>query len=301
MTHILKKYRSVLGFISVILTLLALFSACQKEVEVEIPEVEKHVIIQGSIEPNENPYVYVTRSSGYFEEVSQSALFDRLVKNAIVTVSDNSTIDTLKYQFMPPAIAELPFFWYTTNKMTGKVGGTYTLKVEVDGKVFTSTVSIPAPIGLDSLFFKPNPPPDSLGLIHARLTDPPGLGNYYRWFAKRKIKDKRFYAPGRSVFEDRVVDGKSFSFDFVRGRDPNSTAVDDTTRERRFFKKGDEIIVKFCTIPKEVFEFYMSYEMQITSNGNPFASPSTIKSNIKGGALGVWACYGTYLDTILAK
>ena len=275
----------------------SLFS-CQKEVQVDIPAVEKHIVIQGQIEPNEYPFVLITRSNGYFDSVDSATVLKMFAFNAKVTVSDGVQSEVLKQvldaNYLPPLV-------YKASTLKGKSGGTYTLTVEVDGKVYTSTVTIPAAIGLDSLFFKPNPAPDSLGLIHARLSDPPGFGNYYRWFAKRINKDKVFLAPNRSVFDDRFVDGKSFSFDFVRGRDPNSSAADDTTRERRFFKKGDEIIVKFCTIPKAVFEFYKSYEMQITNNGNPFAAPATIKSNIQGGAIGIWAAYGTYIDTILAK
>lgn len=293
------ELKTMILLIGVILTLSLFFISCQKEVKVDIPEVEKHIIIQAEISPDEYPFVIVTRSSGYFEAVDTNTLVNMIVFNAKVSISDGSFTEVLSMSFDN---SRLPPFLYKAKMLKGKLGGTYSLKVEVDGKTYTSVVTIPAPIKLDSLFFKVNKEPgDSLGLIHAHLSDPPGMGNYYRWFAKRIKKDSVFFAPTRSVFDDRLVDGKGISFDFIRGRNPNSNEPEDTSRERRFFKKGDRIIVKFCTMPKEVFEFYKSYEMQITSNGNPFAAPSSIKSNIQGGAIGVWAAYGAYLDTILAK
>ena len=293
------EIKTMILMIGVILTLSLFFVSCQKEVKVDIPEVEKHIIIQAEISPDEYPFVIVTRSSGFFEAVDTNTIVNMIVLNAKVSISDGSFTEVLSRAFDN---SRLPPFLYKAKMLKGKVGGTYSLKVEVDGKTYTSVVTIPAPIKLDSLFFKVNREPgDSLGLIHAHLKDPPGTGNYYRWFARRIKKDSIFLAPTRSVFDDRLVDGKGISFDFTRGRDPNSSAADDTTRERRFFKKGDQIIVKFCTIPKAVYEFYKSYEMQITNNGNPFAAPATIKSNIQGGAIGIWAAYGTYIDTILAK
>ena len=34
------------------------------------------------------------------------------------------------------------------------------------------------------------------------------------------------------------------------------------------------------------------------SNGSPFSSPVLIPSNISNGALGIWAGYGTWYDTL---
>ncbi len=41
-------------------------------------------------------------------------------------------------------------------------------------------------------------------------------------------------------------------------------------------------------------------ETEVSNNGNPFAAPTAIKSNISGGALGYWGGYGTVYDTIVA-
>jgi hypothetical protein len=38
---------------------------------------------------------------------------------------------------------------------------------------------------------------------------------------------------------------------------------------------------------------------QLFSAGNPFATPTNIPSNIKGGAMGVWAGYSPRFDTLI--
>jgi hypothetical protein len=58
--------------------------------------------------------------------------------------------------------------------------------------------------------------------------------------------------------------------------------------------------LKWCTIDKAHFQFWQTMERSNNSNGNPFAAPVSIKSNISNG-LGVWGGYGASYDTIIAK
>jgi hypothetical protein len=60
-------------------------------------------------------------------------------------------------------------------------------------------------------------------------------------------------------------------------------------------------VVKFCTIDHEAFEYLRTFETEVMNNGNPFAAPSSVKTNITGGALGAWIGYGASFDTIKAK
>jgi hypothetical protein len=132
------------------------------------------------------------------------------------------------------------------------------------------------------------------------MTEPAGLGNCYRWFAKRIHKDSSFIAPRGSTFDDKFIDGQSFDFAYNRGRLPNSTAADDTNDESGFFKKGDTVVVKFCTVTRESFRFWSTAEEQASNNGNPFASAQPIESNITGG-IGIWEGYSPSYDTVIAK
>jgi hypothetical protein len=194
--------------------------------------------------------------------------------------------------------------------MVGEAGKTYSLRVITGEKVITATTYIPASVPLDSVWFKVDGNRDSLGFAWAHFKDPDTLGNCYRWFAKRinhytfgeqagDVKDNDFITPRGSVFDDKFINARSFDIGFNRGKIPNSEKEDDNNDEEGFFKTGDTIIVKFCTIDRANFEFWRTAETQIGNNGNPFGSPAPITSNINGG-LGIWGGYNAYYDTIIA-
>jgi hypothetical protein len=144
---------------------------------------------------------------------------------------------------------------------------------------------------------------DSLGFIYAHLSDPPLVGNCYRWLAMRKKKDQSFLPPPGSAFNDKFINGQSFDFSYNRGMVPNSTAPDDKNEEAGYFKKGDTVYVKFCTIDIPSYNFFFQEDVAIYSQGNPFASPSSVPSNVypQGEALGVWCGYGVSKDTVVFK
>jgi hypothetical protein len=144
------------------------------------------------------------------------------------------------------------------------------------------------------------------------MTDPDTIGNYYRWFAKRTNhytygdnigdqKDTIFIAPLGSTFEDRFINGKSFEFAYNRGQLANSKKEDDgISDERGYFKRGDTIVVRWCTYDQANYNFWRDAESQYSSNGNPFSSPAPIAGNIEGG-LGIFGGYGVSYDTIVAR
>jgi len=90
-----------------------------------------------------------------------------------------------------------------------------------------------------------------------------------------------------------------FEYFIFRGHEINSQQPQDINGLRDYFKEGDTIAIKFCTIDQPHFQFWQSFEIAAFNSGNPFAAPATIKSNINGG-LGVWGGYGVVYDTIVA-
>jgi hypothetical protein len=81
---------------------------------------------------------------------------------------------------------------------------------------------------------------------------------------------------------------------------PNSTAIDDNNVEAGFYKKGDTVIVKFCSVDHATFQFWREAENQLQGSGSPFSVPLNVTSNINGG-LGLFASYSPVFDTIYAK
>jgi hypothetical protein len=279
--------------------LVALLQGCTKDINLDITGGGGKIVIEGNIENGKYAEVIVTRNSPVSEQLDLRKI---LVDNAFVFVSDGFLTDTLIFSL--DSAASIPLI-YKGNKIIGITGKTYYLTVIADGKTYTANTIIPTPVKLDSVWWKPQPDKgDSLGFAWARLTEPSGQGNAYRWFAKRASKDRRYLAPFGASFDDKFIDGKSFDFYAIRGNDPTQPEDENDRNSRRdgvYFRKEDTIHIKFCTTTNEVFRFYVTYESALQSSGNPFASPTSVKSNISGGGLGVWAGFGATYDTIYPK
>lgn len=278
----------------------AFFTACTEPIDVQLPSSNKKIVIEGVIENGKMAQVIITRTIPLFSSVSGSTISDLYVLDAKVYVSNGIITDTLTLDF---DIFSSIGWVYKGNSIIGVSGQNYSLRVVTsEGNVYSATTSIPYPIALDSVWWKPQPPEDSLGFANARLSDPVGLGNNYRWYSKRASKDRRFLAPWGATFDDKLVDGKVFDFAYTKAYDPTDSAnsiENEIETERNFYKKSDTIYIKFCTLDKASKDFYNTFEAALSSNGNPFASPTTIIGNIDNGGLGVWSGMGVSYDTIL--
>lgn len=279
---------------------IALLASCEKSINVDLPKAEDKIVVEGYIENGQRPYVIITKNSPYFGQIDSASLVKLIVLNALVTVSDGNTTVPLKLTI---DINVFPPFVYTdlTNTFKGVPGKVYDLVIQLDGKTYNSRTSIPNLSALDSSWFEVEGNFDSLGFIWSHGTDPDTIGNCYRVYSKRLHKDNVFISTNPSISEDRFFNGLSFDFNYSRGSKYNSQLNDDNNVERGFYKKKDTIILKFCSIDRASYDFWNTAERQMGGNGNPFASPASVKSNIQGGGLGVWCGLGATFDTIIAK
>ncbi len=276
---------------------MTLLFGCTEDINLTVAGGDKKVVIEGGIENGKPAKVMVTRNSPLGQTLDYNNL---LITNANVYVSNGVITDTLKFNFPDLDITSSIPFLYIGSTVIGVPGQTYHLTVIADGQTYTSNTTIPALIALDSVWWQVQPPKDSLGFAWAHLSEPAGYGNAYKWYAKRPTKDNRFIAPYASTFDDKFIDGKSFDFAYNRGTDPNATATaPPIMTDDGYFRQTDTIYVKFCTIDYYTARFYTTYEAALQTNGNPFASPVSIISNINGGGLGVWGGFGCTYDTIL--
>ena len=304
--------------VGIFIFIVSLMLSCEKEVTVDLPDAERKLVVEGRIELGLPPFLMLTRSAGYFDATDINSFEKNFVHNAVIKVSNGTTevnLEEFCSNTLPPSLLpivseitgipvenlnQVNYCIYSSfnTAIWGEAGKTYHLSIDAEEKTYTSTTFIPVPVPLDSLWFEVDN--DSLGFVWAKISEPPGAINAYRWYAKRLEKDDSFIAPFGSVFDNKFVDGKTFNFGYQRDTLPNSNAPDDNNIERGYFKTGDTIVAKFCSIDKNTFEFLRVYETEVFNNGNPFASPTTIKSNIEGGALGYWGGYGPAYDTLIA-
>jgi hypothetical protein len=293
------------GILLIMILVVVYLSSCEKEVNFDLGTSAEKIVVEGTIETGVPPYVFLTKSIGFFSKVDLNTLGNSFLHDAKITVSDGTQSFVLReYQINNNGVN---FSFYTVDSASagalafrGVAGKTYSLKIEYKGKTYESSTSIPFPKALDSLWAEaPKPdevPEDHLNsmLLFARYTDPDTLGNRVRYFTKRNSEP--FLAPYYSVYDDAIINGSKVDIRLPAGFN-RMDSIDIETFG--YFYKGDTIIVKWSSIDKKVFDFWHTLEFSYGSTGNPFASPVKVTSNISGDALGVWAGYGNTFDTLI--
>ena len=274
------------------LIFIILFSSCRKDIKPKLPEYQQKVVVEASIETNGPGIVLLSWSVPYFGTFDFKEPQKAFIKGAFVTITDGITTDTLTE--LDPSLGYI----YLGFKLKGQQGKTYELNVTVDGKTYSSSSTILSPPKLDSVWFKSEI--DSLGFIWQKFSESPGLGDNYRWFAKRLGKDQFYAAPFASVFDDKFIDGKTFDYAYDRGPQPNQIEEYRNDPERGYYKKGDTVVVKFCKIGKSEYEFWNTYYQNKASNSNPFSAPSNIKSTFGNNqeVFGAFTAYSPFFDTL---
>jgi len=272
---------------------LWVLSACEKTIEVDLPQYAPKLVVEGWIEQGKYPTVILTRSAAYFDEVDSAALRNLIASTAKVTVSDGEQEEVLTLRRRKNYFPE---FIYQGTSLRGEVGKTYRLTISLQGELYTATTTIPSPVAFDSLWFEPLPDSDSLQFLWAQLTDDANQQNYYRIFTQRKTQDSTFIPVYLSSLGDRYFNGQSFSFSLLRGASSLTNRTDDL-----YFKTGDTVTVKLGAVDKAHFDYWRTLERELYASGNPLAaSGNVVLSNIQGDALGVWGGYGTTYQRMIA-
>ena len=316
MTKIIKSY--ILLF-SVCIASIVLFVACEKEIDLKVPNPASAYVVEGHIENGIPPYVVLTKNAAFYGNINLSNLANYFVSGAQITVTtDDDTVQLAEYngaliQSLPDSIAIAlaaqlginitsasqfpPITLYTVSLadtgFVGKFGKKYDLKITVDSKIITSTTTVPQPIFFDSLWLKPHPDAtlaDSFFQVYGRLYDPPAPGTFYRYFTK--ADNEAFLINDRSVFDDALVNGGKIEIFIPKGHPIGSIGSTDFNRAG-YWNVGDSVCtIKLSVIDKPHYDFWHTVEANRSSQGNPFGSAVYVKSNVVG-AYGIWGGYAS--------
>ena len=287
-----------------VLVLAVIFlAACEKDVTLKLDDAVPLLVVDGQIEDGQPPIIVLTKSLGYFSKIDPQTLAGTFVRNAEVYISNGSTTHKLK-EYSTPLAPGFTAYFYSNDALNpstaflGQLNKTYSLRVVAEGKEYTSTTFIPTnAITLDSIYTRPAPlNPDTFKrTLQLKSTDPPGLGNFGRYFTK---KNSGPFLPGEnSVFDDQVIDGSTFTVQLPQGIDRNNPPKADSS----FFKRGDTITLKYCNIPQSAYVFWSTWEFAFQGIGNPFSQPNKVLGNISNGALGAFCGYAVKYRTIISQ
>jgi len=265
---------------SALFILLALFSSCEKAIDLNLENSDPKYVIEGVV-TNEagGAKVLLSQSKKFTDDNTFTG-----VSGAQVSVESDGTV----YSFEPTATGV-----YQNNTLTGIPGHTYHLTVKVGDKTYTSTSTMPQPVSLDSIYvvndeFATNKDGSEMRLATVKYKDPAAEENYYRFV--QYIDNKK----EKTVFvdEDEFTNGQT-----VNSRLNYNNDNDDPAREIR---TGKQLMVEMQCIDAVVYKYFFSLTAGATGDGNN-AAPSNPMSNISGDGLGYFSAYTITRKTITVQ
>lgn len=266
---------------------LVFFYACEKEITVDLPKPDPKIVVEGYVFEGERPYVILSRNTGYFEPIDSASLINSFIFDGMVTVSDGINTDTLTFQSAAESV--LGFAYVKTNPtVVGQAGKTYTLTATADGQTVTAVTTIIPPLALDSILWKPQVNEDSLGFVWIYFTDPGVDLRGYRIMSRRVSANPERNQPyfrTNFYFENSLFSGQQAPVGFDQasqyGEDLLANQPEDP--DDGYFRVGDTVEVRLCTIDKPYYDFLNMLGNSTSSNGSPFASPNNVIGNVIGG------------------
>jgi hypothetical protein len=318
----MKKYLFLLS-----ITLLS----CQEEITLDLPQAETKLVVQGAIENGFPAYVTLTKNQGYFESIDSITISNLYITDATVSVTRddgeirNLTLITqaeidLVEALIGYSITIPPNTIYIDLEELSSPGfsianRSYTLDIVWNDQSITSETTIPEPTPLDSLWVEQSENSDKEYEydIRALYSDPADQQNNILIKSKRlehytfnedscttkKIED--FPLQLVDAGSDVLINGQSFETYFPKPKDNGNpfsdrsynadhTEICDNGDTLVF--KNDIVLIKYCQIDESSLKFWRGLIRQVGTNGNPFAEPLNLVSNITNG-LGIFTGYGS--------
>jgi Domain of unknown function (DUF4249) len=290
--HLMKINLTIAFFVSI---LLLGATGCEKAISFKPADTTPKLVVEATIESGQAPVVILSNSLDYFGQINPQILLNSFVRNADVFISNGVRTHKLKEYTVDLGLGNRIFYYSIDSAslataFTGTFNTRYSLRIVSNGKEYLANTTIPLLAKkIDSIWWKKAPDnPDTLRVaLMAKTTDPPGLGNYIRYFTRRNSEP--FYPGENSVFDDQIVDGTTYEVQVDRGLNRNGNNTEGENRV--FFLRGDTITLKFTNIDKACFDFWRTMEFGYASVGNPFSTPTKVLGNISNGALGYFGGY----------
>lgn len=269
----------------IISSVLILLNGCSETPPDE--NLSAPLVVEGWIEEGETPVVMVTRAVDMTKDISS---FDGMVERwCRVSVYDNGERHLLyglqDSRYMPP-------FVYTTPTLRGVPGHTYRLMVETESDTVMSECTLPASTLIDRLepYLVAGSESEFALKLYLKECD---RGAYYKVFAKVHDSESRYYPAFMGTFSGQDYD-PSNGYTVTRGLRAGYEAADFS----HYFSAGDKVTVKVCTITEPLYEFWRTYDSNVSLAGNLFFTFASNCPHTVSGGFGYWGAYGMTMRSI---
>lgn len=243
-----------------IFSFFALMAAsCQDVVQLNITSADSKLVVDGWLDSDSVPKVYLYKSLPYFETKEFPP-----VSGAVLYLNDGNQNYIL---------SESKPGFYTTAQVKGVRGKTYTLTIQSEGKTYLAEGTMPQGLPrFDSVYFRPLPfgPPQVKGKIFTNFayTEPSTPGDcYMARFSKNDTTD--------------LKDLNFTNDQFINGIEVKDVIIGDSVR------KGDHIRLEVYGIPKEYYAYLSQIIDNVYRQQGLFSPPlAPFKGNVNNGGLG---------------
>ncbi len=238
--------------------------SCQKVIDINPTTSKVTVIIQAYLYKDSIAFVEVNKSTAYLTQVNPPN-----ISTAVVTLTDNNGVtETLTWN---PNTDR-----HESITMKGVVNNTYTLKVVLEGKTYTSVSVLPDLI-----------PADSITVVHKAKSVFQKEGYYMQLYAHIPTNVDLYY-----LF--KAADDSSFMFK------PNEIDLGDNKNlngniqglDMGFqFQPVENAHLYIFSLTKPAYDFYNAASLQLNNDGGFFSTPpANVPSMFDNGAIGLFQC-----------
>jgi len=247
------------------LPILILFS-CEETILIETDQADPQIIVEGLITNEMKRHtIKITQTADFYQAGDTPRISD-----ASVTVSDNEGntfifLEEEKGIYRPQVAFE------------AKIGNTYDLTIDINGKLLTASEDLLPVTTIDSLTFGLNEEDTEeeevdIFSVYMYTIEPQDEDNYYLFKFYRNSYWLNEEGEDITVTDDTAV----------------GEAIDGIEAPYWYFK-GDTARVEMYSLTRESFVFWNDVATLVFSDGGVFAPlPANPRSNITGGALGVF-------------
>jgi hypothetical protein len=243
---------------------IAAFASCnlEKSIDLDLPEFKPQMVVECYLEPGKPYRANLSMTSSYYAPAGD--ILNSIVQNATVIITYQGVADTLRpglyldgsnfYVYGSPTIVPADY-----------INDFFLEVIDSAGNRLTATTKITPPISLDSIQIQPLQNDTSL-IILTFSKDDPTAKNFYRRMQYRTDANQTDSLKSDFIVNDEIVSNGQL----VLGGPP-------------VFVRGDTMVIQYIEITEAFYDFIESREGLESANGNPFAQPGIIKTNIVGG------------------
>lgn len=262
--------------------------SCTKVIEIDLPDYETKVVVDGWIETNQPAHIFLTNSSPYFSDYDSASirnLFINTAKVSLICSDGNSEILTLFKQdeFFPP-------FVYKSVEIIGEENKSYQIIIETNGEKITAETTIPSKPDMDKMEIEFVS--DTTTTINAFINGNTENSIYYYSEIFTQNFDTQYHPSQNPLFSNARTNGEDLKHSVHRSNQPdplNLFNIDDKRDlPRKEYHYTDSIKVKISCIDETSYKVLNAIYVDNFNNGNPFALVNQkTETNIVGG-IGRW-------------